>query len=217
MEKRGEKLLKLDCILEEVIFIDIKNMGSWKKVEAIKYKTATTEPKKEMLSFKDGFSDENKRFKEFIEQYPVIYYEQANISFKDYGCTNELLNLMELAAILEPYMKSFYLKDILKEISTLEECENMNKTQQMVIALNCLLSRLWIKEENFSLKNRLYQQLERENIHWNWQKYLISPPLFSTELYNYIKIEEKRELINKRIDHKALSSYELLLRNVFYT
>jgi len=28
MEKRGEKLLKLDCVLEEVIFIDIENMGS---------------------------------------------------------------------------------------------------------------------------------------------------------------------------------------------
>ena len=42
MEKRGEKLLKLDCVLEEVIFIDIENMGSWKKVEVLKYKTATT-------------------------------------------------------------------------------------------------------------------------------------------------------------------------------
>lgn len=116
MEKRGEKLLKLDCVLEEVIFIDIENMGSWKKVEVLKYKAATMEPEKEIFSFKDGASEENKRFKEFIEQYPVIYYDQDNISFKDYGCTNELLNLIELAAILEPYMKSFYLKDILKEI-----------------------------------------------------------------------------------------------------
>ena len=213
MEKRGEKLLKLDCVLEEVIFIDIENMGSWKKVEVLKYKAATMEPEKEIFSFKDGASEENKRFKEFIEQYPVIYYDQDNISFKDYGCTNELLNLIELAAILEPYMKSFYLKDILKEISTLEESEKMKKIKQMVIALNCLLSRLWIREENVPLKNRLYEQLKRENIYWIWQKYLISPPLFSTELYNYIKLEEKRELVNKRIDHKALSSYELLLRN----
>ena len=53
MEKRGEKLLKLDCVLEEVIFIDIENMGSWKKVEVLKYKTATTEPEKEIFSFKD--------------------------------------------------------------------------------------------------------------------------------------------------------------------
>ena len=37
-----------------------------------------------------------REFKEFIEQYPVIYYNQDTISFKDYGCTNELLNLMEL-------------------------------------------------------------------------------------------------------------------------
>lgn len=213
MEKRGEKLLKLDCVLEEVIFIDIENMGSWKKVEVLKYKAATMEPEKEIFSFKDGASEENKRFKEFIEQYPVIYYDQDNISFKDYGCTNELLNLIELAAILEPYMKSFYLKDILKEISTLEESEKMKKTKQMVIALNCLLSRLWIREENVPLKNRLYEQLKRENIYWIWQKYLISPPLFSTELYNYIKLEGKRESVNKRIDHKALSSYELLLRN----
>ena len=206
-------MLKLDCVLEEVIFIDIENMGSWKKVEVLKYKAATMEPEKEIFSFKDGASEENKRFKEFIEQYPVIYYDQDNISFKDYGCTNELLNLIELAAILEPYMKSFYLKDILKEISTLEESEKMKKTKQMVIALNCLLSRLWIREENVPLKNRLYEQLKRENIYWIWQKYLISPPLFSTELYNYIKLEGKRESVNKRIDHKALSSYELLLRN----
>ena len=124
MEKRGEKLLKLDCVWEEVIFIDIENMGSWKKVEVLKYKAATMEPEKEIFSFKHGFG-----------------------------------------------------------------------------------------EENVPLKNRLYEQLKRENIHWIWQKYLISPPLFSIELYNYIKLEGKRESVNKRIDHKALSSYELLLRN----
>ena len=78
MEKRGEKLLKLDCVLEEVIFIDIENMGSWKKVEVLKYKAATMEPEKEIFSFKHGFGEENKRFKEFIEQYPVIYYDQDN-------------------------------------------------------------------------------------------------------------------------------------------
>ena len=88
MEKRGEKLLKLDCVLEEVIFIDIENMGSWKKVEVLKYKAATMEPEKEIFSFKHGFGEENKRFKEFIEQYPVIYFDQDNISFKYYGCTN---------------------------------------------------------------------------------------------------------------------------------
>ena len=100
---------------------------------------------------------------------------------------------MELAAILEPYMKSFYLKDILKEISTLEESEKMKKPQQMVIILNCLLSRLWIREENVPLKNRLYEQLKRQNIHWIWKKYIISQTIYSTELYNYIKIEDKRE------------------------
>ena len=44
MEKRGEKLLKIDCDLDEVKFTDIENMGSWKKIEVLKYKTATTEP-----------------------------------------------------------------------------------------------------------------------------------------------------------------------------
>ena len=79
MEKRGVKLLKLNCVLEEVIFIDIENMGSWKQVEVLKYKAATMEPEKEIFSFKHGFGEENKRFKEFIEQYPVIYYDQDNI------------------------------------------------------------------------------------------------------------------------------------------
>ena len=198
------------CILEKVIFVNInKEEKNIAHIQALKYRSSTEKPLLENFIFNKLTSKENEKIKYFFEDYPIIICHENIISLEEYGVKNTLLNIMELAAILEPYRKSFKLENLAKEMSSID-IKNIEKLNLMVIVVNCLLCRLWNDEQKRS--ESLYIEVKKENINWTWSEYISAPPLFSMEKYDYVKIcSEKNEDLGKRVSLNELKKYEKLL------
>ena len=106
---------------------------------------------------------------------------------------NRVLDLMELAAILEPYHKEFSLFSLLENITYIkvEELKEYNHIENkiQIIILNALLYRLWRYEEGLkgpSFYNILVKEYNLEK-RWAWTNYIEKPLFWHEESIKYIK------------------------------
>lgn len=164
---------------------------------------------------------------EFIGELPIICH---NLSFKksflnkyiysDKKCTNELLDSMQLAMILEPYHKDYGLSYLLKSITNLNKIKKNRALYDATLNINIvnsLLLRLFKSEETRldKLYFNLDQYFQTANLSkWEWSKYL-------KEIDNKAEYEEAivYDKKNNKPNHqhnvdlvKYKNSYEELLK-----
>ncbi len=120
---------------------------------------------------------------------------------------NKILDLMELAAILEPWHKEFSSRSLLESITSIDlkdiiKNNNIDNEIQIII-FNALIYRLWIYEEG-NKKSSLYDILIKDyNLRnkWMWTKYLERPILWSVEPIEYIKDINAVSNYNEGLEH----------------
>jgi len=161
---------------------------------------------------------------EFLEDLPLIcssgeqvkgffYYHIVEIK-------NEVLDLMEMAAILEPWRKEFTLQSLLNEVTTLKRKQTYRGIQDSldtIVVVNSLLCRLWAKEEVPGAIEPIYKTLIKGNStlkKWNWTKYLLKPIMFNIDEYEYVSYKDNKEetISLKRMDIDY-NKYEDLLKD----
>jgi ATP-dependent DNA helicase DinG len=162
---------------------------------------------------------------EFLEDLPLVChnaaFEKKFLGFHIPEIKNTIIDSMELAAILEPWRKEFNLDSLIREITNLGKDENHRGLSDSIDTLkvvNALLLRQWAREEKYTKKNKsLYEIILKEYRYlnnWPWTKYLLKPPFFTDEKYQYVNYEknkqEETKLKNISIDY---SLYENLLEN----
>ena len=160
---------------------------------------------------------------EFLEDLPLIChngsFEKSFLNEYIPEIKNEILDSMELAAILEPGRKSFNLQELMNDITELNKKEihrGLQDSKDTMAVVNALLCRLWEEEERIVGKENLHKTLKKlfqKNYKWTWTKYLERPPMFSFENYDYVVFGEKKEDEKKYDDIKVdYSKFEELLR-----
>ena len=155
----------------------------------------------------------------FIEELPIVCEERnfIKVILERYisNIRNEVLDLQELCAILEPWQKDYRIINLFKEVTLLDTFLD-NSSKYIFYVLNAFLCRLWDREEAIKDNNRLYNILRVDyNIHekWDWAKYLQKPLFFNYNDFDYVKYGEKEEIKKEysggRIPYKE---FEKLLR-----
>ena len=158
----------------------------------------------------------------FVENLPLISESGEYVKdFFDYNIVdvkNEILDIMEMAAILEPRRKEYNLQSLLNEITILDKVQARRGIQDAfdtMLVLNSLLCRLWSKEEVLGSLEPIHKTLiggKSSLKGWCWTKHLLKPIMFSYEEYTYVNYkdnkEEKVSLKRIDIDYKE---YESLL------
>ena len=190
-----------------------------------RYKILINPFKQEEMENKNYKNKLKNEFENFIEDYPLI------VDNGDYGkiflqsfvpeLKNEILDMMELAAILEPWRKSYVLKDLIEDITTIEtsQCETpWDSNIEMIKVINSLLCRQWQREDELAIKKMLHisiRDIFGDKKQWNWNKFLLRPLMFNFEDYPYVLFKEKT-IKSKHIFNNSIryTDYEKLLRNV---
>lgn len=160
----------------------------------------------------------------FLEGLPLVCVDGEFVkSFFEYNATeikNDILNLMELVAILEPWRKEFNLQAFIKDVTTLnvnQEHKTNIDTLSMIAVLNAFLCRLWRREEVIGSPEPIYKTLISGNKalrSFNWTKYLLKPIMFMYDEFPYVEYKDVKDksVPLKRIDIDY-KEYENLLKN----
>lgn len=161
---------------------------------------------------------------EFLGDLPLICHN-GNFErrfFKAYikEIENEIMDSMELCAILELERKEYNLEALLQDMTTIKKNEahrGLEDSIDTLIVVNALLCRLFDREEKDIKKKSLYLQITKNYEHlqeWCWTKHLLRPAFLNFEQYKYVNYEEKIKeniiLEDINIDYKK---YEDLFEN----
>lgn len=165
-----------------------------------------------------------KKLFEFLEDLPIICHNGNfekkffKVHFPD--IRNEIMDSMEFAAILEPYHKEYNLDALMKNITIMNKSEihrGLDDSINTLKVVNSLLCRLWSKEEKRLKKRTLYETINKNYPYlkkWAWNKFLLRPPFFISDEYDYVSYEKKKKeevvLDEVEIDYKL---YEELLKD----
>jgi len=153
-----------------------------------------------------SLQDIKKDLLSFIEDYPLIChnggFEKKFLREHIKELKNEILDSMELAAILEPWRGEYNLEALLKKITNLDKTESHRGLEDSIDtmkAVNALLCRQFNRDENNNNKKKasLYSLLIGQfglKTRWSWTKYLERPLLFTSENYNYVSYEENKDI-----------------------
>ena len=161
---------------------------------------------------------------EFLEDLPVIChngnFERRFFRYHLPNIKNAIIDSMEFAVILEPYHKEYNLNSLMKTVTNMNKNElhrGLDDSENTLKIVNSLLCRLWNKEERSRKKRTLYENINKYYPHlknWSWNKYLLKPPFFIYDDYDYVSYDEdkKNEVLidNINIDYKL---YEELLKD----
>lgn len=160
---------------------------------------------------------------DFLEDIPLVSsngkYLKGFLNYHVVEVKNEVLDLMEIASILEPWRKEFNLQTLLSDV-TIFNRNQMHRALQdsidTIIVLNSLLCRLWIKEDSIESKESIYKTLTKKNSilsKWNWTKYLLKPLMFNVDEYDYVYYKDiKKEVSNLKRINIDYNKYENLLK-----
>lgn len=169
-----------------------------------------------------NLNDDTKIFIEFIEELPLVCNNgdliKVLLGKSIPQIKNEVLDVMEFAAILEPWRKRYELEYLLNQITTISNMDSFNISIGVMIVVNTLLCRHWQREEETNCKNELYNNIKdfcSDKNKWNWNDYLLRPLMFSFEDYPYVLFKDNSKLDgmyrNKQVDY---TEYEKLLRDI---
>lgn len=164
----------------------------------------------------------NKYIKElikFIENYPIVcedglftkvILEKYIVDFK-----NQILDLRELCAILEPWRKDYRIMTLHSEVTCIKNSTS-SRGKSIIHVLNSFLCRLWDREDGIKKNNTIYNILKVDyNIHekWGWARYLQKPIFFNYDEIDYVNYERKEERKNKSNNKKIpYNEFEKLLK-----
>ncbi|AOR23528.1 helicase C-terminal domain-containing protein [Clostridium taeniosporum] len=160
---------------------------------------------------------------DFLEDLPLIChngdFEKKFLSYYISEIKNQILDSMELAAILEPWRKEYNLDSLIKSVTKLEKDElhrGLEDSFDTLKVVNSLLCREWIREENKKKNTSLYSIIDKDYEFlkkWEWKEYLLKPLMFNIDDYPYVSYEEnkKQDIKLKKIDIDY-SKYEELLK-----
>lgn len=161
----------------------------------------------------------------FLEDLPLVChnsnFERKFLFFHIPEIKNKIMDSMELAAILEPWRKEFNLNSLTKEITNSKKDEMhraLEDSKDTLKVVNSLILRQWAREEKSKKKNKsLYMNIHKEYRYlkdWSWTEYLLKPPFFIDEKYDYVSYEENKinDITLKKIPIDY-SLYEGLLEN----
>lgn len=167
-------------------------------------------------------SNVKKELVDFLEDLPLICsngeYVKMFLSYNIVEIKNKILDLMEVAAILEPWRKEFTLQALLNEVTTLKTKQKYRALQDSldsIIVTNSLLCRLWAKEEVLGSSEPIYKTLIKGSKYlerWNWTKYLLKPIMFNRDIYGYVYYKDNNEEVVslKRLDIDYFKYEDLL-------
>lgn len=193
------------------------------RVPAGIYSLCTGLNEKELLSAR-SLNAVRSEVVEFLEDLPLIChngnFEKKFLNYHIPDIKNEILDSMELIAILEPYRKEYNLDSLIKNMTIMEKDElhrGLDDSINTLKVVNAALCRQWDREEHSRKKNTLYMEIKKYYKHlnnWQWTECLQKPPFLNYEEYPYVSYEENRhkELILKdvKIDY---TKYEELLKD----
>lgn len=161
---------------------------------------------------------------EFLEDLPLIChngnFERKFFRYHLPNIKNEIMDSMELAAVLEPYHKEYNLNALMKCVTNMDKDEihrGLDDSINTMKVVNSLLCRLWSREDRSRKKRTLYENINKYYPHlrkWTWNKILLKPPFFIYDDYDYVCYENKKKdetlLEDIKIDYKL---YEELLKD----
>lgn len=207
----------------EIYGIRVKDYVATNFKASIKPNTNTSSSELDELFMEEGLREMKKEFLQFIEGLPLICnnggFAKEFLNWYIPKFKNEILDLMELVAILEPWRKSYFLEDLIYEITTEDKLHNNSKSDQVmniIKVVNSLLCRQWYREEEFTLNKSLFNTIKEvfsDNNQWVWHKYLLRPLMFLFQDYPYILFEDKIDQIKSTNDNVEYSRYEKLLQD----
>ena len=229
----------MKSILNNVVYIDIETTGLHEEkseiieISAIKIKDGSINNFNWKL--KDNSSDYNgitnielkyitDNLLYFLEDFELICHSGELVKrFLKYhipSIKNKILDLMELAAILEPWRKEYSLDSLLFDLTNRNIKKKYTPQKNVVYMIeitNALLCRLWyLEERNPKKKSSLYKILIQDYgllEKWSWTKYLEKPLFFNDEEYKYV-VYEKEKVNNISLDNIKIkySDFEDLLK-----
>lgn len=161
---------------------------------------------------------------EFLEDLPLIChngnFERKFFRYHLPNIKNEIMDSMELAAVLEPYHKEYNLNALMKCVTNMDKDEihrGLDDSINTMKVVNSLLCRLWSREDRSRKKRTLYENINKyyPNLRkWPWNKILLKPSFFIYDDYDYVSYENKKKdetlLEDIKIDYKL---YEELLKD----
>lgn len=161
---------------------------------------------------------------EFLEDLPLVSangdYIKGFFNYHIVEIKNEILDLMEIVAILEPWRKEFNLQTLLNQVTIFNRNQSYRALQDSmdtIVVLNSFLCRLWIKEDCIGSIESIYKILTNSNnilSRWNWTKYLLKPLMFNVDEYDYVYYKDiKKDINSLKSINIEYSEYENLLKN----
>lgn len=180
--------------------------------------------KEEELMNSRELKDITKELMDFLEDLPLIChngeFESKFLKYHIPKIKNEILDSMELAAILEPWRKEYNLDCLIKSITNMEKDEIHRGLEDSIDTLkvvNSLLCRQWIREESVKKNNSLYNIINKDYEFlkkWKWKEYLLKPLMLNIDEYHYVSYEEnKKQDVNLKNISINYEEYEDLLMN----
>ncbi len=161
----------------------------------------------------------------FLEDLPLIChngnFEKRFFNYHMPYIKNNIMDSLELAAILEPARKEFNLNSLLRDLTKEKKNEahrGLDDSIDTLKVVNSLLCRLFDREEKNHKEKSLYIKVTSEYEflnEWCWTKYLLRPPFLNFEEYDYVNYDncEKQSLKNINEDLKIeYTKYEKLFK-----
>ncbi|WP_185966705.1 ATP-dependent DNA helicase [Clostridium sp. HBUAS56017] len=223
--------LSLDIIEINAIKIIDNNIYTYKRKVQHEKKTLTKIQREKEYSEKieekvETLEQITKSLSEFLEDYPLICFNGIHLCKVMLRCfpeiKNNVLNIMELAAILEPWLKEYTLEYLVQKLTNISENKHLknefSNIECSIKVVNALLCREWAREERVFKRRKVtfYEILVKEYAlekRWAWTKYIKRPLLFTFQGYEYINYDEnkiaKPKLKKMQIKY---DEYENLLR-----
>ncbi|MGN0143576.1 MAG: helicase C-terminal domain-containing protein [Clostridium sp.] len=161
---------------------------------------------------------------EFLEDLTIIChngdFERKFFRYHLPNIKNKIIDSMEFAAVIEPHHKQYNLDYLMKCVTNMNKNElhrGLDDSINTLKVVNSILCRLWNKEDRGNKKRTLYENIQKyyHNLkEWEWAEYILKPPFFIYDDYDYVSYSEKKDTENKldniKIDYRL---YEELLKD----
>lgn len=180
--------------------------------------------KEEDLNRAPSLNSIRNELEEFLEDLPIIChngdFERKFFRYHLPNIKNMIIDSMEFAAIVEPYHKQYNLDYLMNCVTNMNKNElhrGLDDSINTVKVVNSILCRLWNKEDRGNKKKTLYEIVKKyyPNLkNWQWGRYLLKPPFFIYDDYEYVSYSKTKDKENKldniKIDYRL---YEELLKD----
>lgn len=218
----GTEVIRVEAVkVKDSIITRFESVIQSNIQDSLKLNNLNYELKQDLL-MRESLQTVKKEFIKFIEKLPIVCHDGGfGKQFLDWylgEVKNEVLDLMELVAILEPWRRSYLLEDLVDGITIIDKLDNNYKSDisiNMIKVVNSLLCRQWQREDEMTIKKPLYNTIKElfgEIKQWCWNKYLIRPLMFSFEDYTYVLFNDKNRKIRTNHNNVEYTKYEKLLR-----